>query len=63
MKKQMIIIAIILIEMISATIVLDKGEIKAQLNIIEKAFEEYIVPDYELEIVDEYIYAMEGFMC
>ncbi len=63
MKKQMIIIAIILIEMISATIVLDKGEIRAQLNIVEKAFEAYIVPDYELEIVDEYIYAMEGFMC
>ena len=68
MKKQMIIFSIILIEMMTATIKIDNVDSKyIQLNIIEQQIEEAIErfevqPEYELEIVDEYILAMEGFL-
>jgi hypothetical protein len=68
MKKQMIIFSIILIEMMTATIKIDSIDSKhIQLNIIEQQIEEVIErfevqPEYELEIVDEYILAMEGFL-
>ena len=68
MKKQMIIFSIILIEMMTATIKIDSIDSKyVQLNIIEQQIEEVIEkfevqPEYELEIVDEYILAMEGFL-
>jgi hypothetical protein len=68
MKKQMIIFSIILIEMMTATIKIDSIDSKyVQLNIIEQQVEKVIErfevqPEYELEIVDEYILAMEGFL-
>lgn len=68
MKKQMIIFSIILIEIMTATIKIDSIDSKyIQLNIIEQQIEEIIEkfevqPEYELEIVDEYILAMEGFL-
>lgn len=68
MKKQMIIFSIILIEIMTATIKIDSIDSKhIQLNIIEQQVEEVIErfevqPEYELEIVDEYILAMEGFL-
>jgi hypothetical protein len=68
MKKQMIIFSIILIEIMTATIKIDSIDSKhIQLNIIEQQIEEVIErfevqPEYELEIVDEYILAMEGFL-
>ena len=68
MKKQMIIFSIILIEIMTATIKIDSIDSKyIQLNIIEQQVEEVIErfevqPEYELEIVNEYILAMEGFL-
>ena len=68
MEKQMIIFSIILIEIMTATIKIDSIDSKhIQLNIIEQQVEEVIErfevqPEYELEIVDEYILAMEGFL-
>ena len=68
MKKQMIIFLIIFIEIMTATIKIDNIDGKyIQLNIIEQQIEEVIErfevqPEYELEIVDEYILAMEGFL-
>jgi hypothetical protein len=68
MKKQMIILSIILIEMMTATIKIDSIDSKyIQLNIIEQQVEEVIErfevqPEYELEVVNEYILAMEGFL-
>jgi hypothetical protein len=68
MKKQMIIFSIILIEMMTATIKIDSIDSKyIQLNIIEQQIETIkerfeVQPEYELEIVDEYILAMEGFL-
>lgn len=68
MKKQMIIFSIIFIEIMTATIKIDNVDSKyIQLNIIEQQIEEVIErfevqPEYELEIVDEYILAMEGFL-
>ena len=68
MKKQMIIFSIIFIEIMTATIKIDNVDSKyIQLNIIEQQIEEAIErfevqPEYELEIVDEYILAMEGFL-
>lgn len=68
MKKQMIIFSIILIEIMTATIKIDSIDSKyIQLNIIEQQIEEVIErfevqPEYELEIVNEYILAMEGFL-
>lgn len=68
MKKQMIIFSIILIEIMTATIKIDNIDSKhIQLNIIEQQIEEVIErfevqPEYELEIVNEYILAMEGFL-
>ncbi len=64
MKKLMRTTSIILIGIMMTTVVLDEGE--AEFTIIDKveeALEEYIIPDYELEVVDEYILAMEGFIC
>ena len=66
MKRLMRTALLILIGVTMTTVILDKGEINAKQKIIDKveeALEEYIIPDYELEVVDEYIYAMEGFMC
>ena len=66
MKRLMRTASIILIGVMMTTVVLDKGEKTIQLNIVEKVeetLEEYIIPEYELEVVDEYIYAMEGFIC
>lgn len=66
MKRLMRTALLILIGVTMTTTILDKGEINAKQKIIDKveeALEEYIIPDYELEVVDEYIYAMEGFMC
>jgi hypothetical protein len=68
MKKQMIIFLIILIEIMTATIKIDSIDSKhIQLNIIEQQVEEVIErfevqPEYELEIVNEYILAMEGYL-
>lgn len=68
MKKQMIIFSIILIEIMTATIKIDSVDSKyIQLNIIEQQIEEVVErfevqPEYELEIVNEYILAMEGFL-
>jgi hypothetical protein len=68
MKKQMIIFSIILIELMTATIKIDSIDSKyIQLNIIEQQIETIkerfeVQPEYELEIVDEYILAMEGFL-
>ena len=68
MKKQMIIFSIILIDIMTATIKIDNIDSKhIQLNIIEQQIEEVIErfevqPEYELEIVNEYILAMEGFL-
>lgn len=68
MKKQMIIFSIIFIEIMTATIKIDNIDGKyIQLNIIEQQIEEVIErfevqPEYELEIVNEYILAMEGFL-
>lgn len=68
MKKQMIIFSIIFIEIMTATIKIDSIDSKyIQLNIIEQQIEEIIEkfevqPEYELEIVNEYILAMEGFL-
>lgn len=67
MKKRMIIFSIILI-IITATIKIDNIDSKhIQLNIIEQQIEEVVErfeaqPEYELEIVNEYILAMEGFV-
>ena len=61
MKKQMIIFSIILIEIMTATIKIDSIDSKyIQLNIIEQQIETIkerfeVQPEYELEIVDEYI--------
>lgn len=68
MKKQMIIFSIIFIEIMTATIKIDSIDSKyIQLNIIEQQIEEVVErfevqPEYELEIVNEYILAMEGFL-
>lgn len=68
MKKQMIIFSIILIEIMTATIKIDSIDSKyIQLNIIEQQVEKVIErfevqPEYELEVVNEYILAMEGFL-
>lgn len=68
MKKQMIIFSIILIEMMTATIKIDSIDSKyIQLNIIEQQVETIkerfeVQPEYELEVVNEYILAMEGFL-
>lgn len=68
MKKQMIIFSIILIEIMTATIKIDSIDSKyIQLNIIEQQIEEVmerfeVQPEYELEVVNEYILAMEGFL-
>lgn len=68
MKKQMIIFSIIFIEIMTATIKIDNVDSKyIQLNIIEQQIEEVmerfeVQPEYELEIVNEYILAMEGFL-
>lgn len=68
MKKQMIIFSIILIEIMTATIKIDSIDSKyIQLNIIEQQIEKIaekfeVQPEYELEIVNEYILAMEGFL-
>lgn len=71
MKKQKIIFLIILIEIMTATIKIDNIDSKyIHLNIIDKVEEKIEVvvdrfktqPKYELEIVDEYILAMDGFL-
>lgn len=72
MKKHKIILAIILVEIIVATTTIDNIDKKyTQPSIIHK-IEEHIEDiadnfkvqeEYELEIVDEYVYAMEGFIC
>ena len=68
MKKQMIIFSIILIEIMTATIKIDSIDSKyIQLNIIEQQIEKVaerfeVQPEYELEIVNEYILALEGFL-
>lgn len=72
MKKHKIILAIILVEIIAATTIIDNIDKKyTQPSIIHK-IEEHIEDiadnfkvqeEYELEIVDEYVYAMEGFIC
>lgn len=72
MKKHKIILAIILVEIIAATTTIDNIDKKyTQPSIIHK-IEEHIEDiadnfkvqeEYELEIVDEYVYAMEGFIC
>ena len=68
MKKQMIIFSIILIEIMTATIKIDSIDSKyIQLNIIEQQIEKVaerfeVQPEYELEIVNEYILDMEGFL-
>ena len=70
MKKLMISSSIILMSIMMTTTVLNKGEktLKATIKkTVEHKIEEIKLPeqelDYELEIVDEYILAMEGFMC
>ena len=64
MKRLMRTALLILIGVTMTTVILDKGEQKYTLiERVEEALEEYIIPDYELEVVDEYILAMEGFMC
>ena len=64
MKKQKIIFSIILIEIMTATIKIDNIESKyMQLNIIEKVEQQVetikerfeVQPEYELEVVNEYI--------
>lgn len=71
MKKQKIIFLIILIEIMTATIKIDNIDSKyIHLNIIDKVEGKIEVvvdrfktqPEYELEIVDEYILAMDGFL-
>lgn len=71
MKKQKIVFLIILIEIMTATIRIDNIDSKyMHLNIIDKVEEKIEVvvdrfktqPEYELEIVDEYILAMDGFL-
>ena len=71
MKKQKIVFLIILIEIMTATIKIDSIDSKyIHLNIIDKVEEKIEVvvdrfktqPEYELEIVDEYILAMDGFL-
>lgn len=71
MKKQKIIFSIILIEIMTATIKIDNVDSKyMQFNIIDKVEQQVeevierfeVQPEYELEIVDEYILAMEGFL-
>lgn len=68
MKRLMRTALLILIGVTMTTVILDKGEQKYTLierveEAIEERLDEYIIPDYELEIVDEYILAMEGFIC
>ena len=70
MKKLMISSSIILMSIMMTTTVLNKGEktLKATIKeTIEHKIEEIKLPEqelnYELEVVDEYILAMEGFMC
>lgn len=68
MKRLMRTALLILIGVTMTTVILDKGEQKISFiekveEAIEERLDEYIIPDYELEIVDEYILAMEGFMC
>lgn len=71
MKKLKIVFLIILIEIMTATIKIDNIDSKyIHLNIIDKVEEKIEVvvdrfktqPEYELEIVDEYILAMDGFL-
>ena len=68
MKKQMIVFSIIFIEIMTATIKIDSIDSKyIQLNIIEQQIEKVmekfeVQPEYELEVVNEYILAMEGFL-
>lgn len=71
MKKQKIVFLMILIEIMTATIKIDDVDSKyMHLNIIDKVEEKIEVvvdrfktqPEYELEIVDEYILAMDGFL-
>ena len=71
MKKQKIIFSIILIEIMTATIKIDNVDSKyIQFNIIDKVEQQVeevierfeVQSEYELEIVDEYILAMEGFL-
>jgi hypothetical protein len=71
MKKQKIVFLMILIEIMTATIKIDNIDSKyMHLNIIDKVEEKIEVvvdrfktqPEYELEIVDEYILAMDGFL-
>ena len=68
MKKQMIVFSIIFIEIMTATIKIDSVDSKyIQLNIIEQQIEEVmerfeVQPEYELEVVNKYILAMEGFL-
>ena len=55
--------SMILIGVMMTTVVLDKGEQKISFiekveQAIEERLDEYIIPDYELEIVDEYILAI-----
>ena len=68
MKRLMRTALLILIGVTMTTVILDKGEQKYTLierieETIEERLDEYIIPDYELEVVDEYILAMEGFIC
>ena len=68
MKRLMRTTLLILIGVTMTTVILDKGEQKYTLierveEAIEERLDEYIIPDYELEVVDEYILAMEGFIC
>ena len=72
MKKHKIILAIILVEMIAATVTIDNIDKKytqpSIIHKIEKHIEDVadnfeVQEEYELEIVNEYVYAMEGFIC
>ena len=72
MKKHKIVLAIILIEIIMATVTVDNIDKKytqpSIINKIEEHIEDVadnfeVQEEYELEIVDEYVYAMEGFIC
>lgn len=60
MKK----VFVVFVTIMMTTVVLDKGECKVTvIDRIEKQLDKYIMPDYELEIVNEYKLAMGGFLC
>lgn len=67
MKKFIIGITLMIFVGLVLTVKIDNIDAKyLQLNIIREVFDNFKVDtelDVELEVVDEYILAMEGFLC